>query len=261
MPPVDGQAHHDNRMPPGLAIGVLGRALIFARVLLWLLLLLGILPLALLWRLFTRRRVWPQIYFRGFCAVMGVRLRVHGTPGGNALYLPNHMSWMDIPAILAASGSAFVANDGLARSPLFRLLAGMNDTVFIARHRRATIGAQVADVRRAVIDAGALTIFIEGTTSDGSRLLPFKSALLSALEPLPEGLTVQPVMLRYAEGAAVAWVGNEPGLNNVRRMLARVRPIRIDIHFLEPLAGAALASRKTIAAAAHDAIAARMGIG
>ena len=169
MPPVDGQAHHDNRMPPGLAIGVLGRALIFARVLLWLLLLLGILPLALLWRLFTRRRVWPQIYLRGFCAVMGVRLRVHGTPGGNALYLPNHMSWMDIPAILAASGSAFVANDGLAQSPLFRLLAGMNDTVFIARHRRATIGAQVADVRRAVIDAGALTIFIEGTTSDAAR--------------------------------------------------------------------------------------------
>lgn len=261
MPPAEGPAYHDHRTPPAHAIGMFGRVLIALRVLAWLLLLLCVLPLLFVWRLFTRRRIWPQVYFRGFCAVMGLGVRVHGKPRGNALYLPNHMSWMDTPAILAASGSAFVANDGLAGSPLFRWLAAMNDTVFVARHRRSTIGAQVEDVRRAVSDTGALTIFIEGTTSDGTSLLPFKSALLSALEPLPEGLTVQPVMLRYAEGAAVAWVGNEPGRDNVRRMLARVRPIRVDIHFLEPLAGAALDSRKAMAAAAHDAIAARMGIG
>ena len=262
MPPPTGKATPHNSTPAGPAhLGVSGRFLILVRLLLWLALLLGVTPFYLVWRVFTRRRTWPQIYFRGFCAIMGLRFRVHGTPHDNALYLPNHISWMDIPAILAASGSAFVANDSLAQSLPFRLLARMNDTVFIARHRRSTVGTQVEDIRRAISETGALTLFIEGTTSDGTSLLPFKSALLSALEPLPQGLTIQPVMLRYDDGPTVAWIGEEPGLDNLKRLLARTRPIRLELHFLEPLSGEALESRKAMAAAARDAIAAKMGIG
>ena len=262
MLPPSGQDETDNRARPRrITPGVPGRALLVLRHVLLLGLLILVTPPAVLWRLIGFRRIWPRIFFLGFCAIVGLRPRVHGTPRGNALYLPNHVSWMDIPAILATTGSAFVAHDGLTGSRLFKFLADLNDTVFIARNHRATIGTQIEEVRHAVAGDDALTIFIEGTTSDGTHLLPFKSALLSALEPLPEGLTIQPVLLRYADGPSVAWVGDDPGGANFGRMLARWRPIRLDLYFLDPLTGDALQNRKTMAAAAHDAIAARMAAG
>ncbi len=262
MPPTGGQDESHNAMARAEpAIGILGWAALLLRLICWLLLLALIAPLAVVWRLFGLRRFWPQVYFRAFCAILGLRIRVHGQALGNALYLPNHISWMDIPALLATTGSAFVAKDDLAGSAIFRFLAALNDTVFIARDQRSTVSTQVEYVRQAVAGDGALTIFIEGTTGDGTGLLPFKSALLSALEPLPEGLIVQPVLLRYAEGPRIAWVGEEPGAANIKRMLGRFRPIRLDLHFLDPLAGDALLNRKTMAGAARDAIAARMALG
>ena len=67
------------------------------------------------------------------------------------------------------------------------------------------IGAdQVEQVRLAMDARGSLTLFPESTTSDGTGLLPFKSALLSALDPLPEGVVVQPVLLAYDDAERIA---------------------------------------------------------
>jgi 1-acyl-sn-glycerol-3-phosphate acyltransferase len=105
------------------------------------------------------------------------------------------------------------------------------------------------------MDAGALAIFPEGTTSDGTGLLAFKSSLLSALDPPPPGVAVQPVLLDYgAEAADIAWVGAEPGLANFLRILSRRSKVELTVHFLEPLTGEALANRKTMAAAARAEI-------
>ena len=116
---------------------------------------------------------------------------------------------------------------------------------------RETLGRLAEAIR----DTGALTIFPEGTTSDGMGLLPFKSSLLSALDPVPQGIVVQPLWLDYGpEVAGIAWVGQEHGLTNFMRILARKAPVRLDVHFLPPLEGEMLANRKTIAAAAREAI-------
>jgi 1-acyl-sn-glycerol-3-phosphate acyltransferase len=85
-------------------------------------------------------------------------------------------------------------------------------------------------------------------------MLPFKSALLSALEGLPANIAVQPVALVYDEPEQIAWVGAEPGLRNAATILSRTRPIHLTLRFLPPLAGPALADRKTMAAAARAAI-------
>jgi 1-acyl-sn-glycerol-3-phosphate acyltransferase len=131
----------------------------------------------------------------------------------------------------------------------------MNDTVWVARHDRTSVAQQVETVRAAIRDTGALTIFPESTTSDGCGILPFKSSLLAALDPLPEGIVVQPVWLDYgADSAEIAWIGAETGLDNFKRLMARLQPIRLTVHFLPPLTGVALANRKTIAAAARNAI-------
>jgi len=85
--------------------------------------------------------------------------------------------------------------------------------------------------------------------------LPFKSALLSALDPLPPGVTVVPVWLDYGPASAgIAWVGEEHGLDNFRRLLAQSEKIDVTIHFLEPLESGQLANRKVMAQAARQTI-------
>ncbi len=173
--------------------------------------------------------------------------------------LANHVSWIDVAALAGATGTAFVAHDGLASLPLLKWLCEMNDTVFVARHDRASIGTQIAALRKALAEKGTLTVFPEGTTSDGTALLPFKSALLAAIDPLAQGITVQPVWFDYgALTTAIAWVGAEPGVTNFKRILARAGPLELTIHFLEPLRAEALANRKTMTTAAHQAIAQAM---
>jgi len=173
-------------------------------------------------RPFTRQNPVPRLFLAGFGAIAGMRLKIRGEKvHRGAFLLANHVSWLDIPAIAATTGSAFVGHDGLASMPL--------------------------------------TIFPEGTTSDGTGLLPFKSSLLSALEPLPSGIAVQPVLLDFGpEAADIAWIGDEHGVDNFLRLLARSRPVQVTVHFLPVLSGAQTASRKTIAQAAREAMLARL---
>lgn len=237
-------------------ISASGRLRIAVRLSVMVLLLILCVVFYYVWRLFGPHNPWPRIFLGGIDWLAGVEIRVHGPRNRKgAFLLANHVSWIDIPAIAAASGSAFVGHDGLAGHPFLRWLCRMNDTVFIARHDRKSVAAQVAQVREAIRDTGALTIFPEGTTSDGIGLLPFKSSLLSALDPVPPGIVVQPLWLDYGRDVAeIAWIGEEPGLTNFMRILARKRPLELNVHFLPPLEGGTLASRKTIALAARDAI-------
>jgi len=209
-----------------------------------------------LWRVGGRHNPWPRIFLSGIGWIAGADVRVAGQRNRKgAFLLANHVSWIDIPALAGATGSAFVAHDGLAVNLVLRWLCRMNDTIFVARHQRASVARQVDQLREAIRDTGALTIFPEGTTGSGIGLLPFKSSLLSALDPLPAGIIVQPVWLDYGpEVADIAWVGEEHGVDNFMRILARSQPIAMTVHFLEPLQGEDLANRKTIAAAARDAI-------
>ena len=228
--------------------------LIAVRVALLLALLLACLPFYFLWRVLGLGRFWPRVFLTGVGAIVGLRIRVRGKPERGALLIANHVSWLDIPALARATGTAFVAHSGLASVRLIEHLCRMNDTVFIARQDRASIAEQVEQVRVALAGTGALTIFPEGTTSDGLTLLPFKSALLSAAETLPEGTAIQPVVLAYDEAPTIAWVGDEHGLANFLKILARVRPVRLTLRFLPPLTGDARKNRKAIAGAAQQAV-------
>lgn len=209
---------------------------------------------------FTSSNPAPRLFLRLVTAIAGVRLRQTGQkPAPRTFFVGNHVSWLDVPAIAGLTGCAFVAHDGLASIGPLRWLCSLNDTVFIARHDRRSVTAQVEQVREALRETGALAIFPEGTTADGNRLLPFKSSLLSAIDADSEHVPVQPIWLDYGpEVRDLAWVGDEPGLANALRILARWRPIPLTIHFLAPLEGEARADRKAIARAAHDSIEAAM---
>ena len=241
---------------PVRATGLLGWIRIVVRLAAMLGWLALCTPLYFAWHLGGSDNPWPRRFLAGIARISGVSLRTTGQrPSSGEFLLANHVSWIDIPAIAATTGAAFVGHDGLASVPFIRWLCAANRTVFVARHDRTSVQRQVEQVRAAVLGSGALAIFPEGTTSDGTGLLAFKSSLLSALDPVPPGVAVQPVLLDYGrEAANIAWVGEEHGLDNFLRILARSRNVELAVHFLEPLTGEALASRKTMAAAARQAV-------
>jgi 1-acyl-sn-glycerol-3-phosphate acyltransferase len=245
-------------LPARGGISPLAWPLVAVRVALMVALLLLCAPFYYLWLLLGLGRFWPRVFLAGIGVIAGLQVTTRGKPHRGALLIANHVSWLDIPALARATGTAFVAHSGLASVLLIKHLCKMNDTVFVARHDRKSVADQVEQVRIALADTGALTIFPEGTTSDGTDLLPFKSSLLSAAETLPEGAAVQPVLLAYEEAARIAWVGDEHGVANFCKILARLRPVRLTLEFLPPLTGTARADRKAIAAAAQQAIGAAL---
>jgi 1-acyl-sn-glycerol-3-phosphate acyltransferase len=139
-------------------VSVLGWLRITLRLLAMLLLLLACVTLYYVWRLFGPHNPWPSFFLAGIGRIAGVRLRTTGQPArqgqglelGGAFVLANHVSWIDIPALAASCGAVFVAHDGIASVPLLHWLCRMNETVFVARHDRNSVAAQVAQVRGAI---------------------------------------------------------------------------------------------------------------
>ncbi len=210
------------------------------------------------WRLVCARSPWPPRFLGAIARVVGAKVTVRGTPvTRDVLYLANHQSWLDILAIAGASGSAFVAKGELRDAPLVGWLCTLNHTLFVDRGDRLGIARQVDTLRQALAADHPVTVFPEGTTSDGTGLLPFKAALLGAIDPPPPGLRVQPVYLDYGTARDIVWVGDEPGTANAARVLARRGRVPLTIHFLDPFDPAGM-GRKAVAARARDAIAAAM---
>ncbi|WP_156840320.1 lysophospholipid acyltransferase family protein [Novosphingobium aquimarinum] len=207
-------------------------------------------------RPFLRRNPVPARFLGGVARIAGVRVRRIGDlPQGRAFFLANHVSWLDICVLASTTGCAFIAHDGLAAFGPLRWLCRLNDTVFVARADRGSVAAQVEQVRQALCETGALTLFPEATTGPGAPLLPFKSALVSALVPLPQNTAVVPVAIDYGRDMQdIAWVGEEPGVDNFLRVLARRRPFDATVSILPELVGPALSDRKTITRAARAAI-------
>ena len=207
-----------------------------------------------LWRLVRAPSPWPRLFLALAARLFGARPQVAGKPlRRNVVFLANHLSWMDIPLLAGATGTAFVAKDDLADVPLIGWLCRLNRTIFIRRGDRMGVKAQVEDLRAALADAWAVAIFPEGTTGDGDAILPFKPSLLAALDPPPPGLLIQPVRIDY--GAAtheLAWIGDEHGKDHALRVLRRPGRFVAHLHFLEPFAPSG--DRKAIAAEARARI-------
>ena len=220
---------------------------------------LTLVPLHVVVKAAGRREWMPPIFLGTMGRAAGLKVRTEGVPAEGALFLANHLSWLDILALAGTTRSRFVAHSGLTVHGGLKWLCDQNDTVFITRDKRGSVASQVAQVRGALGER-PLTIFPEGTTGDGTALLPFKSSLLSAVEPLAGEVPIQPVALDYAEAPAIAWFAGEPGMVNVRKILSRRAPVELTIRFLEPLTGEALTNRKAMTAAAQAAIAEALGL-
>lgn len=218
------------------------------------------LPLHYLWKLVGRPSPWPRRFLGLVARSAGMRVKVVGTPlERDVLFLANHLSWLDILVLAGASGTAFVSKAEVAEVPMVGWLAGLNNTVFVARSQRAGVRDQADALRRALASGQPVALFPEGTTDGGAKILPFRASLLAALFPPLPSMSVQPVAIDYGAAAEdLAWIGREPGLDNVKKVLKRRGTVPVTLRFLAPIDPAG-GDRKALARAARDEIVRALG--
>ncbi|MDX2257370.1 MAG: 1-acyl-sn-glycerol-3-phosphate acyltransferase [Hyphomicrobiaceae bacterium] len=130
-------------------------------------------------------RTFPAWYHRQVLRILGLRVERRGEIVTDApvLVVANHTSWLDIPLIGSVGPVAFIAKSEVAGWPLVGQLARLQRSVFVDRARRGTAVDSADEVATRLAASDVLVLFPEGTSSDGKRVLPFKSSLFAAVKP------------------------------------------------------------------------------
>jgi 1-acyl-sn-glycerol-3-phosphate acyltransferase len=178
-------------------------------------------------------------YYRVLCALLRIHVRVVGQPMREraVLFVSNHVSWADIVVIGSIVPVAFVAKREVASWPLVGITAKMQRTVFVDRTRRHQAAAAVNEIVQRLATGTSVVLFAEGTSSDGNRVLPFRSALLGAVERAAAhdeagtAMLIQPMSIGYTglhgipmgrqHRPLVAWYGDLDFIPHIKEFIAR----------------------------------------
>jgi len=189
--------------------------------------------------------------------VMGVRVEVAGErPEPPFFLVGNHLSYVDIPVLLATVDARFLAKAEVSTWPVLGFLARTTGTLFVDRTRKRDLARVNRELRR-VLDAGTgVVVFPEATSTKGVEVLPFKPSIFEV--PAEMGLPVSCAALSYVHppgGAAawrtVCWWGDAPFAAHFYEFLKQPRT-EATVTF-----GARIPpgpERKELAAAAHGAL-------
>lgn len=233
----------------------------------------GGLALLLLIRLVERpihgqRRPWTPWITQGVCRsaffLLGMRHMTHGarmnTPGA---IVANHSTWLDIFTLNARKRVYFVSKAEVAGWVGIGWLARATGTVFITRDARQA-RAQKAEFEERLSVGHKLLFFPEGTSSDGQRVLPFKSTLFAAFfsDHLKDLVWVQPVTVAYtAPGGQpdtfYGWWGDMDFGPHLLKILAASPQGGVDVFYHDPVKVSEFADRKSLARHCEEAVRSR----
>lgn len=212
----------------------------------------------------------PTIWHRIVLRLSGVRVHVVGAiPKRRPLLIAaNHLSWSDIMVLGSVMDVCFIAKSDVKSWPGINWLARLQRTVFVHRERRRETRHQADTIAARLVEGDVMVLFAEGTTGDGHRILPFKTALFGAIHAALENsaadhVTVQPVAIAYTRlyglplgrlhQARAAWPGDvelAPHLLSFFRNGA----YDVDVVFGTPEDFSEATSRKAIAAHMHEEV-------
>ena len=227
---------------------------------------------ALLLRLSSKAaRRFPHWYHRQVCRLVDVRLTIEGevASGRPVLLVSNHTSWLDIPVLSAVAPVSFVAKKEVASWPFVSALARLQRSVFIDRGRRRAVGETADEIVRRLAAGDTVVLFAEGTSSDGNRVLPFKTSLFAAAKPsaVPEmevaDAVVQTVSLVYtrlhgvpfgrADRPLVGWYG-DMGMQSHAWQLLKAGPLDVYVRIGPAVPLANFADRKDLARKSEEEV-------
>ncbi len=209
-------------------------------------------------------------YYRALCAVLRLRIRIVGTPVRDrpVLFVSNHTSWVDILVFGSIMPVAFVAKKEVADWPIVGAAARAQQTVFVDRARRQQTGDAIAQMANRLVGGMSVVLFAEGTSNDGNRVLPFRSALVGALEEAGAradhgNVLIQPMSICYTSQHGVpmgrqhrplvAWYGDLDFMPHAKDFIRR-GAIDAVVSYGEPLAADADADRKAVTKRLESAV-------
>lgn len=234
------------------------------RLTLFILFLISIVLVALSLRigdLFTARRIdrTPVAHasIQILCGLLGFRLRVRGEVAkGPVLFVSNHISWSDIPVLLACAPLRFLSKVEVSRWPIIGWLAGEAGTLYIKRG-----GGQSGSVRQQVakvLEGGcSVLIFPEGTTTAGVSVLPFHGRLLAAAADAQ--CRIQPITLGYRRHGrpdpVAPFIGDDSFHNHLVRLLSKPA-LEVDVILHPAIEPNATQPTDALSQRLHDTVAA-----
>jgi len=220
------------------------------------------------WRMGRGAAPWFQ---RLACAALGVEVRVHGRPApGRRLIVANHVSWLDVLTLGSAEPMTFLAKKEVGAPALGGRLARLQGIIFVDRGRQRCIPAVNSEMARAMVEGEPVVLFAEATTSDGNRILPFRSSHFEAVREAAEtgAAAIQPIFLDYSRigGLPVArrdrplfaWYGDTTFMPHFRRFVT-AGPTRCDVHYGSPIPVSSETGRKILARRTEVAVRALAG--
>jgi lyso-ornithine lipid O-acyltransferase len=204
---------------------------------------------------FIRSKYLPWYYHRVLCKILGMTIQVDGAlPSEPVMIVSNHISWLDIPLLSTLKPLSLVAKREVGTWPLFGAMAKLQKTVFINRDNRLSTGSSSKEISSRLMKGDTLVLFPEGTSTDGTAVLPFKSALIGAVEGLD--ILVTPITIFYeGEPKFYAWYEDIDLLPHLWKVI-KSGPIKARIIIHPALQET---NRKTIAAEAEAIIRRTLG--
>ncbi|MFQ5622116.1 MAG: lysophospholipid acyltransferase family protein [Paracoccaceae bacterium] len=195
-------------------------------------------------------RFWGR--FGLWCCGLTPEIRGEPMEHGGAL-VANHSTWIDILGLLAAAEVTFVSKAEVRTWPFIGPLARLGRTVFIERRQKA-VRSEMALLSARIAAGDRMCFFPEGTSTDGSLVLDFRSSLFGAFH-MPDHDTeiwVQPVSIGYAPPAGLppdfyGWWGDMGFADNLLSVFGKSNGGRIRLSFHAPVKASDFTSRKTLA--------------
>src|SRR5664280_1560200 len=208
-------------------------------------------------------------YYSALCTALRIRVRVVGAPVRDraVLFVSNHVSWADILAIGSIAPSAFIAKSEVGHWPMVGIAARSVHTVFVDRSRRQQTGDAIAEIVERLASGTSVVLFAEGTSSDGNRVLPFRSALIGAVKEASSraehGILIQPMSICYTglngipmgrqHRPTVAWYGDLDFMPHITEFIAR-GAVDAVVSYGEPFAADGSSDRKAMTKSLEGAV-------
>lgn len=226
---------------------------------------LTMLPLQMIavWLKCPQSGLIPMWFHRVVCFFLNIRISCHGTfPNTRPLLVvANHTSWLDISVIGSQIPLSFIAKSDVVSWPIIGLFAKLQRTIFIDRSRRTKTGIMTGEIGTRMAENDVIVLFPEGTSNDGNRILPFRSALFGAIHSAmktsgQDTIQVQPMAISYThrnglpltriDQPSIAWYGDMDLIPHLLDIIAG-GPIDVQLTFCTPYITDALTDRKSLA--------------
>ncbi len=142
-----------------------------------------------------------KIFFFGLTKIFGIKINISGFPKKKkVLFISNHISYLDILILGSSIDAVFVAKSDIKDWPIINKFCALGRTIFIDRKRIRSVEKQMKLIENSMMKGLNVILFPEGTSSDGSKVLKFKSSLFKLIDSERlKDFNLQPISITYSK--------------------------------------------------------------